>query len=338
MMPTSITNLRAVLEAQLKDTNCGFSIGSFGAIAEFFRRKDECASIGYRDGLTVSTDRGAIRIFLREDVSPVAYEMLSTRKNCWLQGLALCLPIAEGRSCVRTTVAELGPDLEAIRAGDRDDLLFDLGLGAENIDFCIRTSNPDLIRILRRAVGSVLLSGDHSVITSIISTSPHRIVLSNLGRIEVYQAIGHHRTPEGPHTHLLPKLIQTGRTHDTKISIPRGYLPCCNIHPASPLFDNLGKRCPYDRANHLAFDAVLRNWGIKEYVSQKDLIFRSVREKIDPASFTLPKNQLQRIATRIALRQLSHEKEINDQVSRWQEYFDPEDQGMGSFLDPHSRW
>tara|TARA_Y100000588_G_scaffold229725_1_gene243441 strand:+ start:3703 stop:4017 length:315 start_codon:yes stop_codon:yes gene_type:complete len=104
------------------------------------------------------------------------------------------------------------------------------------------------------------------------------------------------------------------------------------------LFDNLGKRCPYDRANHLAFDAVLRNWGIKEYVSQKDLIFRSVREKIDPASFTLPKNQLQRIATRIALRQLSHEKEINDQVSRWQEYFDPEDQGMGSFLDPHSRW
>lgn len=336
-MPATITNLRTVLEAQLKDTSCSFSIGSFGAIAEFFRRVDECVSIEYGDGLTVSTDRGAIRICLRKDVFPVAYETLSARKNCWLQGLALCLPIVEGTSCGRTTITELGPDVGAIRSGDDDDLLFDLGLGAKNIDFCIRTSNPDLIRILRRAVGSALLTGDHSTMASIISYSPHRIVLSNLGRIEVYQAIGHYRTPEGPHTHILPKLIQTGRTHDAKISIPRGYLPCCNIYPASPLFDSLGKRRPYDRENHLAFDAVLRDWGIKEYVLQKDLIFRFVREKIDPASCGLPKNQLQRIATRIALRQLAHEQEINDQVNRWQKYFKTEDQEIENFHDPHSR-
>ena len=72
-------------------------------------------------------------------------------------------------------------------------------------------------------------------------------------------------------------------------------------------------------------------------MSQKDLIFRFVREKIAPASFGLPKNQLQRIATRIALRQLAHEQEINDQVNRWQKYFETEDQEIENFHDQHSR-
>lgn len=317
-------DLQAVLETQLNDTGCSFSIGSFGAIAEFFRREDEQAETDHKEGLTVSTDRGAIRICLREDVLPVAYETLSSRKNCWLHGLALCLLNADGAASSRTSVAELGYDVDAIRSDDRHDLLFDLGLGAPNIDFCIRTSDPDLIEILRQAVGKPLLAGDSDTMASIINASPHRIVLSSLGRVEVYQAIGHERTPEGPHTHVLPKLIRSGRTHDAKIPIPSGYLPCVNVYPASPLFDNLGEPRAYDRISHLAFDALLKRWGANEYVAQKDLISRSIREEIEPASFRLPKNRLRRSAVRIALRQLAFDHAISDQVSRWRGYFDPE--------------
>jgi hypothetical protein len=34
--------------------------------------------------------------------------------------------------------------------------------------------------------------------------SPTRVILSKLGRIEIYQPIGKEKTPHGPHTHLLP--------------------------------------------------------------------------------------------------------------------------------------
>ncbi len=323
-MSASTMDLEAVLEAQLNDAGCGFSIGSFGAVAEFFRREDEQVSAGSNDKFTVSTDRGAIRIRLRNDVQPLAYETLSSRKNYWLHGLALCLPIAEGAGSARIRITELGDDSDAIRSDDRHGVLFDLGLGAANVDFCVRSSDPDLVKILRQAAGSSLLAPDSDTMKKITHASPHRVVLSSLGRVEVYQPIGHERTPEGPHTHLLPKLIRTGRTHDAKIPIPRGYLPCLNVYPASPLFDNLGVPRAYDRSSHLAFDALLKRWGANDYVAQKDQILRSVREEIEPASISLPRNRLRRSAVRIALRQLAFDHAISDRVSRWRSYFDPD--------------
>ena len=316
-------DLQAVLEAQLNDSGCGFSIGSFGAVAEFFRREDEPASIDFNNGLTVSTDRGAIRICLHEDVQAVAYETLSSRKNYWLHGLALCMPTASGESHCRTSVTELGHDVDAIRSDGRNDLLFDMGLGAPNVDFCVRTSDPDLIETLRQAVGKSLLAGDSDTMASIIHASPHRVAVSNLGRVEVYQAIGYKRTPEGPHTHVLPKLLRAGRTHDAKVPIPSGYLPCVNVYPASPLFDTLGEPRAYDRTSHLAFEALLQQWGADEYVRQKAMIAKAIREELEPASFSMPKNRLRRSAVRIALRQLAFDHALSDQASRWRGYFDP---------------
>jgi hypothetical protein len=43
----------------------------------------------------------------------------------------------------------------------------------------------------------------------------HRVFLSRVGRAEVYQAIPlpDAKRPDGPHTHVLPKLLRAGRTH-----------------------------------------------------------------------------------------------------------------------------
>jgi hypothetical protein len=41
----------------------------------------------------------------------------------------------------RGVITELGPDREAVRADDRDALLFDLGLGGGSAAICVRTSD-----------------------------------------------------------------------------------------------------------------------------------------------------------------------------------------------------
>ncbi len=42
----------------------------------------------------------------------------------------------------------------------------------------------------------------------ILAANPHRVFLSRLGRIEVYQPIPppSGKSPQGPHTHVLPQL------------------------------------------------------------------------------------------------------------------------------------
>ena len=103
-------NLEQVLRAQLNDPDTSFSIGAFGAVAEFFHDADEASNIDDPERLTLATDRGAIRICMRDDVFPVAYEILSSRKQCWLHGIVLCLPTSEAKGAVRTSVSELGAE------------------------------------------------------------------------------------------------------------------------------------------------------------------------------------------------------------------------------------
>ncbi len=73
-----------------------------------------------------------------------------------------------------------------------------------------------------------------------------RVCISALGRIEVYQHIppaGRHvRTPEGPHTHLLLRLLKAGRGHAADTPIPPGFVACLTLYPVSPPAHPPGRR------------------------------------------------------------------------------------------------
>ncbi len=56
----------------------------------------------------------------------------------------------------RAVLTELGPDGYAVRADDRDAVLFDLGLGRLQVDACIRTADARLIETSRSAEGKPL--------------------------------------------------------------------------------------------------------------------------------------------------------------------------------------
>ena len=318
----AMPDIREELRRHLRDATSSFSIGSFGAIAEFHRDAEEPLSLDDSETLTIATSRGALRIDLVEGVRPLAYETLSRRTACWQQGVVFCLPQAEGQSRRRSVLTELGPDAGAVRSQDRAAILFDMGLGARNVDFCIRTSDQALLGALREACGRSVFEPGNGVMGAIIAASPHRIALSRLGRAEVYQAIGREKTPEGPHTHVLPKFLKTGRTHSANIPVPRGWLPCLSLHPASPLFDGLGRRIPFDPARHERFQALLEGWALPAYRDEKARLRKAIGAGHRPDGYRAPKTRLGRTALRVALRQMSRTEGDSTALDAWQEAFD----------------
>ncbi|MFT4561525.1 MAG: hypothetical protein ACI9BW_001266 [Gammaproteobacteria bacterium] len=315
------TDLSELLQTYLEDTDSSFSIGAFGAVAEFFRTPTERLASN-ADPLTRVTTRGGIRTRLHRDAKVLAYEMLSTHCKRWLHGVALCLPDCSARGAERTVITELGPDQNAIREQEAGHLLFDMGLALANTDFCVRSNEPAVIAALRKVCGSPLLGRDSKIMNLIIEASPHRVVSSSLGRIEVYQTIDRHQTPDGPHTHVLPKLLRAGRTHDAKIPIVNNYLPCLNLYPPSPLTANSDGSYGYQHNRHLAFQSLLDKWGSAQYVEQKREVIASLQRNTDPSTFTFPSNRIRRSAVRIGLRQAAFDKSTMEQAQKWIQFFE----------------
>jgi hypothetical protein len=104
--------LQDLIRDHLRLWQSGWSMGTFGAIAEFHQDRNEKPVIN--DGYTLSraTRRGAVHIDHKrvDQIVPVAYEALSPRPNRWSQAVALCMPEALARRAERLALTELGPD------------------------------------------------------------------------------------------------------------------------------------------------------------------------------------------------------------------------------------
>ncbi|MFD0933619.1 DUF6925 family protein, partial [Methylobacterium trifolii] len=260
---------RTLLREALDDPGTAWSLGTFGAIAEFMRDPDEPVH-GLDDGrLGMATARGAIALRPTSDLLPFAYE--TAVASGWNHAIALCLPEDACAMNRRAVVTELGPDRDAARPDDRDGVLFDLGLDLLAVDACVRTRDPEAIACLRAGVGLPLFNHDNPIGRQLVAISPHRVFLARIGRVEVYAPIpGPGGTsPEGPHTHVLPKLLGAGRTHAATTPIPSGHVPCAGLHPAHPYKDMMGRRIPFDRARYDAFQALLDSWGDPELLAIK---------------------------------------------------------------------
>ena len=316
------TDLKRLLCDHLHDPGSSFSIGSFGAIAEFHRKTGEPLVLDDPARLMIATSRGALRIDLDAGVTPLAYETLSGRRGRWQHGVVFCLPKKRAQSHRRTALTELGPDDGAVRDEDRDGILFDMGLGAGNVDFCIRTSDPSLLSILRDCAGGSVFDAGSPVMGAIIEASPHRVALSKLGRAEVYQAIGRTETPEGPHTHVLPKLLKNGRTHSSNIPVPRGSLPCLNLYPANPMVDSLGRAKPFDLEAHTHFQSLLARWGLPEHRAEKARFVAAVNRGDEPGAYPCADTRLGRTVLRVALRQAQQVDAANPTLAAWSRHFD----------------
>ena len=185
--PTQADAVTTLLRDALADPGTAWSLGSFGAIAEFMRDPDEATSPLPDGRMGLATERGAIALAPSPDLRPVAYE--TAVATGWNHAVALCLPEDACAMSGRTVITELGPDHEALRAEDRAGILFDLGLGLLAVDACVRTSDPDTIACLRSGLGRPLFELGNPVGPRLVTLSPHRVFLTRIGRVEVFSAI-----------------------------------------------------------------------------------------------------------------------------------------------------
>ena len=298
------------LAAQMADPWTNWSLGTFGAIAEFARDADEPLTLSRSDAvLAAVTGRGGIRIEPPNGMRLFASE--STTRDSWNHRIAVCLPKRQCAMNRRTALTELGPDREALREQDREGTLFDLGLGALQVDVCVRVADANVAAELRSHAGRALFDPSNPAISVILAANPHRIFMSQLGRIEVYQPIppADGKSPTGPHTHILPKLLHHRRTHAATELVPEGWIPCGHLFPAHPAKDALGR--------HLAFQKMLRNFGDPTLYALKQQVVAAVAAGEDPSVIAIRGDRMARTSIRAALRQLKAASDMSPSLMTW---------------------
>jgi len=231
-----------IIAGYLADPAVSWSLGSFGAIAEFVRGGDEACAPARTRALSCVTARGAIALRCNEAMQAVPYTTKSRHAHRRHSAVAFCFAREHCAMAQRSVVTELGPDANAAREEDRESILFDMGLDQFQVDVCVRSRSPQTIARLRAAVGQSIFDPSQTLMHEMPELSPHRVFVSRAGRIEVYQGIPptDGRSPEGPHTHVLPKLLKAERTHAANIPIPDGLVPCLFAHVSAAREDDCG--------------------------------------------------------------------------------------------------
>lgn len=301
------------------DPEQGWSIGSFGAIGEFVRDADEPATIRREAArIEIITPRGAMRVAPTQALTPVAWDSLSSDGESWGHHLAFCCPRLQTAARV---IRDLGPDKDALRAEDRAGRLFDLGVGSGIVTMALRTGDAGLIAALEAHEGEPVLSVP-AIMAEVLRAQPHRVLLSPAGRIEVFQPIppANGKSPTGPHTHLLAKLVPKDRPHSSNVPIPEKLQSALNLHHRSPWRTMLGERHDFVPATDAAFAPYLERYGLTD----DQVVDRDIRALVDkgaaPEFADWPDNRRGRTKARIVLRRLAAAG--NERVAPWLAVYD----------------
>jgi len=227
LLPWSGAALSAELSRLARELNTGWSIGVYGAIAEFAARIGTLPEIDDgREHLILRTSGGALR--LRPPAGTRMFELIGAAGKVERRVLALHRSRSSGVPA--SGVTELGTDEDAIEPPHRSERLFDLGVSRSIIRFCVRTSRSALIAALRQANGRDPFDPATGLVPALLAKAPDRVVISPIGRIEVSGPILD-RDREGPHTHLLPELLGQRHEQQPGFALPEGYQPGLSIFP-----------------------------------------------------------------------------------------------------------
>ena len=212
--------VRDIVRRHLVEARTGWSVGAWGAIGEFQYDADEPGLEIDLDALVVRTKRGALAILDLDGVRPFALidDTGHTRE------IAFCSPRPGAR---RTTIEAL------------DETTFDLGIGAPHIDMLVSVwpGDAETLAILHAAVGRPLFATGNPAGAAVARSSPTRILASAVARLEGFQPIPPPggASPEGPHTHLLPKFLKEGRAHPPGSPLPTGLFCGLSLYPRTRL-------------------------------------------------------------------------------------------------------
>ena len=128
------------------------------------------------------------------------------------------------------------------------------------------------------------------------------------GRIEVFAPIPppDGKSPNGPHTHVLPRLLAQGQTYAANVPLPQGWVPCMTLFPPNPIPAISSARKPFDSAQFEAFQLLWRRYGEPDLVALKKaalaaLLVGKEPELRDDTVSTRAARSVVRVAARQAL-------------------------------------
>ncbi|MEM6986997.1 MAG: DUF1289 domain-containing protein [Pseudomonadota bacterium] len=229
-LPWTTDALRDFVVDTLEHGRGTWVIGVVGAVAEFSAAPGAAVDVS-RDGdaLTARTRNGALRMVLNDDVRALTFDAPGLQD-------APRIVLAVKRECRRLPVAkavhDLGEDAHAV-IQESATRLFDLGVGRDASRFCVRVAASAALGALEAVDGLAFSDALPRIGATLVAESPTRVVESTLGRIEVQGQIPppDARSPLGPHTHLLPADLASGRAMPTGMDLPRAYLPGAIYYP-----------------------------------------------------------------------------------------------------------
>jgi len=201
-----------------------------------------------------------------------------------------------------------------------------------SVSMCVRTCDPQLIAALQSAEGTSLMSQSR-VGAEVLRAQPHRVLASPVGRVEVFQPIPppDGQSPNGPHTHLLPKLIAKHRYHSANAPIPEGAHSALTAHPRSAWPVGPDKKRTFDSAADAAFEPILERFQLSEDREVGQYVLGCIGSRRLPEQTQWPETRRGRTKARIVLRRLAAAGD--ERVKPWRalhdhsplEISDPED-------------
>lgn len=229
-LPWTTDEIRDFVVSSLEAGEGTWVMGVVGGVAEFSAAKGARTRVETAgEHVCAQTRNGAIQMLLNDDIRALTFDPPNSDHA---QRVVLAVKRERGRLPKSDAVTCLGYDQRALMHGDGTHL-FDLGLGRKEARFCVRVAEGKANTTLRKSCGLLFANALPIIANTLMAESPTRVVETALGRIEVQGRIPppDAQSPDGPHTHLLPNHLASGRALPVGMDLPRAYLPGAIFYP-----------------------------------------------------------------------------------------------------------
>jgi len=231
-LPAEPEDVFRFVETSLNARAGCWAVGIYGAVAEFTIAPDERLDVeSGAQHIIARTGQGAVR-FSRHDKAK-AFGLTLGRGGGEMNAVALVLPRTRLPLEAHCTLTRCGADDDALKQEEREQALYDLGLGSRVARFCLRTGDDGMHSELEAVVGSPWTDAMAAIGSRVLEVSPVRVVETALVRAEIRTPIPAPgaASPDGPHTHLLPDLLAEKRETPPEIDLPPVFAPVAIFYP-----------------------------------------------------------------------------------------------------------
>lgn len=232
-LPWTTEDTRGFVAERLRGGAGTWVAGVVAAVAEFSARPAASVEVDVQgDTIVARTPGGALSFRVDHHVRALTFEAGDVRLD--RSRIVLAVKRERGRLDMADALTDLGQDVRALDPTARTAHLFDMELGRKEARFCVRLGQGPTETAMRGALGSAFPESLPKIGPALLTESPVRVVETALGRIEVSTPIPPPggTSPAGPHTHLLPDHLATGRALPAGFDLPRAYLPGAMFYPA----------------------------------------------------------------------------------------------------------